>query len=269
VQNVTVDPASHRRYLERLIDTLRNDDRVIGLVGTGSTSLGGGRDPDDWSDHDLWLVVADGAEEDFRTDPSWLPDSGRIVLWMRETRHGMKGVYDDGHFVEPAVFRADELEVTRVNDCEVLLGPPWLEGRMEQIRAATVAGTARRDRGFLAGQFVTNLLVGVGRYARGERLSGHDFVKVQGAGHLLELAAGVLEPAEPGVVDDLTAWRRVERAFPLLAAEVDDALLLAVPRAAEALLDAAERHVAPAVPEWPAAAASVVRARIVAAGATE
>ncbi len=252
-----VDPGSYRHYLDELVEGVAADERVIGVVGLGSTALRPERPPDEWSDHDVWVVVADGAEEQFRSDPSWLPESERLVLWMRETPHGMKGVYDDGHFVEMAVFRLDELAVTRANDYRVLLDGERITERMAAIRAASRADPP--DPGFLAGQFLTNLLVGAARHARGERLSGHDFVKSQAVGHLLALAAAVAEAAEPDAIDDLTPWRRVERSHPELAAEIDAALLRATPEAAGALLEIAERRVAPrAGSSWPGAAAEVV-----------
>jgi hypothetical protein len=171
----------------------------------------------------------------------------------------MKAVYDDGHLVEAAVFRADELEVTRANEYEVLLDRGGIARCMEEIRSATARAVGPHDPAFLAGQFVTNLLVGCARFGRGERLSGHDFVKGQAVGHLLRLAGAVLPPVERGVADDLDPWRRVERAVPALATEIDAALLMPVPEAAAALLDAAETHVAPHTPDWPPAAATIRR----------
>jgi hypothetical protein len=252
-----VELIAFRRYLDRLIGILASDPLVLGVVGLGSTALLPGRLPDEWSDHDVWVVVADGAEEGFRTDPSWLPDSERLVLWMRETRHGMKGVYDDGHLVEMAVFRVDELAVTRANDYRVLLDRENISGRMEAVRAGSVASP---DPGYLAGQFLTNLLVGAARCGRGERLSGHDFVKGQAVGHLLALANAVLDGASTGgaAADDLAPWRRAEWSHPGLAAEVDAALALDTPQAAVALLEVGERHVARRTPGWPQAAARVI-----------
>lgn len=92
-------------------------------------------------------------------------------------------------------------------------------------------------------------------------------MKSQAVGHLLELAAAVLDPAEAGVADDLSPWRRVERLHPELAAEIDRALLLETPEAAPALLDLAERCIAGAAGWWPEPAARVVRSRLAARGA--
>jgi hypothetical protein len=241
-----MEPVRFRRYVGRLVEGLAADPRVLGVVGLGSTAMNG-REPDRWSDHDVWVVVADGAEEEYRTDPSWLPDAGRLVLWFRETPHGMKGVYDDGHLVEAAVFRADELSVTRANVYRVFLDRERITERMAEIRTETVAERAGGRARFLAGQFLTNLLVGVARSARGERLSGHDFVRAQAAGNLLALIAEVVPPQRSGVLDDLSPWRRFEGAYPRLADRVEHALREPVPEAALALLELFEREV---VPRW-------------------
>jgi predicted nucleotidyltransferase len=248
---------SFSRYLERLLQGLGADERVLGVIALGSTAMVPERPPDEWSDHDVWVVVGDGAEEAFRAEPFWLPDHERLVLWMRETAHGMKALYDDGHLVEVAVFRPDELVVTRANDYRVLLDRERIGERMAAVRGATIRGVEPRGPAFLAGQFLTSLLVGGARHARGERLSGHDFVKAQAVGHLLALANVVLSPARDGAVDDLTPWRRVERSHPVLAAEIDAALLLDTGAASLALLDIAERYVGGDA-AWPEAAARVV-----------
>lgn len=255
-----MDAAAYADYLERFVAALGDDPRVRGVVGLGSTA-GTDREPDEWSDHDLWVVVEPGTEEELRTDSSWLPDHGRLLLWMRDTQHGMKAVYDDGHQVEVAVFRPDELQAARVNAFRVLLDKGGVAAAMPAVRAATEEELAARraPAPFLTGQFITGLLVGLGRYARGEVLSGHEFVKVHAVGHLLALLPQVLEPEDPSAVDDLNPWRRVEQAFPDAARSIAAALTEDVPRAALGLLAAAETSVKPALGSWPTGVAAIVR----------
>jgi hypothetical protein len=252
-----MESAAFQRYLDRLVGSLGEDERVIGVVGLGSTAQEG-RLPDTWSDHDLWVVVQPGTEQWFRTDPSWLPDHQSLVLWMRETEHGMKALYESGHLVEVAVFRPDELAVTRANDYRIYFDHGGVASALQQVRAVT-EDEAGRSAGFLAGQFLTNLLVGVGRHARGEHISGHEFVKMHGVGHLLELMAGAVPPTDPAAVDDLNPWRRVELAYPEPARRIATALRAETPEAALALLEIAETTVVRHLEDWPTAAARVVR----------
>ena len=212
---------------------------VVGLAALGSMS-GVGTPPDRFSDHDFFLVVASGTQERFRKDLGWLPDAERIALAFQETAHGLKVVYDDGHLLEFAVFDPPELAVARVNRWRVLLDRADVAERMRAVRQATAAETPP-DRAWLAGQVLTTLLVGAGRFRRGERLAGHRFVKGHAVDHLLRLVAACVPPADPAAPDDLDPSRRFERAWPALAAEIEGALALEVPAAAARLLALARR----------------------------
>jgi hypothetical protein len=207
---------------------------VLGLVALGSMS-GEGAPADRFSDHDFFLVVASGTQERFRRDLSWLPDAGRVALAFQETPHGLKVVYDHGHLIEFAVFDPPELALARVNRYRVLLDRADVAERLRATRAATAAPPPS-DRAWLAGQVLTLLLVGTGRFRRGERLSGQRLVKGLAVDHLLRLAALCEPAADPALPDDLDPARRFERAWPALAAEVAAALALDVPAAARRLL---------------------------------
>lgn len=257
-----MDPAAYDRFTAALGARLAADPDVVGLVALGSMS-GEPPAPDEWSDHDFFVVTRPGAQERFRTDPGWLPDPERIVLWHRETAHGAKAIWDDGHLAELAVFDPDELALARVNRHRVLLDRGDVAARVAAVRGATEARRAAEapDPRWLGGQLLGELLVGATRAARGERTSGHFRVRTQGLLHLLQLVHRLVPPAPGALPDGLDVSRRVEEAWPALAAELDRALLLPVSEAAEALLDAAERALGPRAP-WPPAAAAAVRRRI-------
>lgn len=249
------DPA-HERFTTQLGERLARDPSVLGLVLLGSSS-GEGTPPDAWSDHDFFIVVEPGAQERFRSDLGWLPDAGAIALSFRETAHGLKVVYESGHLAEFAVFEPDELRLARVNRYRVVLDRADIAGRMERVRGATV-GASRPDPAWEAGQFLTNLLVGVGRWRRGERRSGDLLVRCGALGHLLRLVAVRIAPDDPAAPDDLDPFRRFERGWPRIAGEVEQALSLATPEAADRLLSTAEAVLGRG-PELPAAAVVATR----------
>src|SRR3954454_9873686 len=93
----------YRAFTRDLAERLRADERAIGLVAVGSMA---DRDyaPDEWSDHDFFVVAVQGQQEALRSDLSWLPRRERVALSFRETEHGVTIVYDDGHLLEFAVF---------------------------------------------------------------------------------------------------------------------------------------------------------------------
>ena len=100
-----MDRASYDAFAADLTAALEARPEVLGLVAAGSFASG----PDEWSDHDFLVIASPSATAALRADPSWLPHHERLVLHFRETAHGMKGVYDDGHLVEYAVFAPDEI----------------------------------------------------------------------------------------------------------------------------------------------------------------
>src|SRR5438309_2683039 len=163
-------PDEYRRFSERLRDRLAADDRVLGLVALGSMS----DEPpaaDQWSDHDFFVITRPGEQERMRTDLSWLPDAEAIAFSYRETAHGLKVSYSSAHLLEFAVFDFAELQLARINRYRTLLDRGGVEERMRALRERT-AGQARSDLRWLCGQFLGCVLVGAGRFARGEQLSG-------------------------------------------------------------------------------------------------
>jgi len=250
-------PAEHAAYLEAIRARLADDPDVLGLVGLGSTS-GEPPLPDELSDHDLFVVTRPGAQERFRTELGWLPDAGGIALAYRETAHGVKVLHASGHLVEFAAFDPEELFLARVNRYRVVLDRADVAARMARVRGATAAPPAPEDPRWLAGQLLTNLVVGAGRAARGERLSGHAFVRGHAVGHLVTLLRARLGPEALGRLDDLDRYRRLERALPEVAAELDRALAQPVAGAARAILAIAARELPELVSE--AARAAVERA---------
>jgi hypothetical protein len=257
-----MDREAYMAFTERLRERLAADERVVGLVALGSMAAVDYA-PDEWSDHDFFVVVREGEQPAMRRDLEWLPDAERIVLSFAETEHGVKVVYDDGHLLEFAVFDDRELSLAKVNRYRVLVDRGSVERRMREVRAATVgasAGGARDDR-WLVGQFLTNLLVGVGRFRRGERLSGRLFVASHAVGHLLVLLARHVAADGSGLLDDLDPWRRFDVVHGKLGRELDAILREEAPVAAGRLLDLAERELGGTL-EWPAAAADAIRQRL-------
>jgi hypothetical protein len=103
-------PEAYTAFTETLVRSLTADPRVIGLIAAGSMAQTE-RAPDEWSDHDFWIVTVPGAQDHFRSVHDWLPEATRLVLAFRETAHGVKLLYDQGHLIEYAVFDEAELDV--------------------------------------------------------------------------------------------------------------------------------------------------------------
>jgi hypothetical protein len=253
-----MDAGEYAAFTGELTARLATDPRVVGLVALGSMS-GEGTAPDAFSDHDFFVITVPGAQEGFRTGLAWLARGESALLVHRETEHGLKVVLPDGHLLELAVFDLVELRVARANRYRVLLDRGGVAEGMAEVAAKPAE--ARDDR-WLCGQLLGNLLVGGGRAARGELLSARLFVAGHAAGHLLRLLGRHVPPEAEVALDDLDPFRRFELALPLLGAELNTALAGHPLPAALALIDLAERELAPRLPWWPAAAADAVRKRL-------
>jgi hypothetical protein len=248
-----MDPEAYERFTRDLQNRLEADPRVLGLVALGSMAR---LDylPDRWSDHDFFVVVAPGAQDSFRTDLGWLPRNDEIAFSFRDTAHGVKVVFRDGHLIEFAVFDPDELELARVNRYRVLLDREKINDRVAGVAEATARLAAAPSDEWLIGQFLTNLLVGAGRHRRGERLSGRQLVTKSALPHLVALLAKHTGSPETAKLDSLDPPRRFEAVFPALGRRVDAALGMETPAAALALLDLAVEALPGRIPETAVAA---------------
>lgn len=255
-----------QQFTHTLTENISRDQQVLGLVAMGSMAEQDYQ-PDTWSDHDFFLIVATGAQERFKQSLSWLPQPGEIVLAFRETAHGMKVLYRFGHLLEFAVFDLEELAQAKANRYAVLLDRADVSAQMATMAAKTAAAAtndAPSDHSLL-GQFLANLFVGVGRYARGEQISGRQFVHSYAVGHLLRLLARHVPAGERPLLDNLDPFRRFERVYPQLGHDLNHILQQAPPQAALALLDFADTHLANSITDFPQEAVTVVRRHITSA----
>ena len=251
-------PDQYFEFTEDLRSRLATDDRVLGLIAVGSMAV---KDylPDRWSDHDFFVIVQPGNQEFFRTDFSWLPSYDQIVFSYRETAHGVKILYRNGHLLEFAVFDLRELYLARVNRYRVLLDRCSLEEHLAEIRTTTVReAPTHSDDLYLVGQFLTNLLVGVGHHRRGEQLSGHFFVKQSALRHLALLVHKHVDSETKHLLDGLDPLRRFEFAFPDMGRELNRILELDTPETAKEMLSFAEKNLRGRLKDYPVLAVEVI-----------
>jgi len=255
-----VNSGDYRAFTSALVDRAAADERVVGLVAVGSMAE---RDyaPDEWSDHDFFLVTRPGEQDAFRADLSWLPRADEIVLAFRETEHGLKVVYEDAHLIEFAVFSVEELRVAPVDRHRVLLDRGGVaEGLVVSSRqqGSSSPGDGARELGLL----LSHVLVGAGRHCRGEILSGGFFVRSLAVSDLVSLVTATLPAEKPSLLDGLDPLRRFELAYPEIAREIDELSRAETLTAARGMLALAERELRDVRPGLPWHALDVVRARL-------
>lgn len=222
-------------YSERLAASAEAHPDVVGLVLVGSgADLGR---VDEWSDHDFFLIVKDGTAEGFRQDLSWLPDAENVVIRPRETDHGLKVVYRNGHVLEFAVFDDKELELASVNYWAVPVDKTNITSRVEALEKKTVGGKFEEEKEWEL--FLAHILIAVGRARRGEILIAGQAIRSYMMRHVLGFVRDRLSPVPgtEGSEDNLDRFRRVEKQYPAEGARLDHILQLPVEDSARAQLD--------------------------------
>jgi hypothetical protein len=251
----------HRRYTAALHDTLAARADVLGLVALGSLAEQG-EVPDDYSDHDFFVVVPPHVAEWYRAEDLWIPERSDIVLRYRETAHGGKVIFRSGHLLEYAVFTPDELALARVNRYRVLLDRADIGARMAEVAKATAARARREapDDGWLVGQLLGEALVAALREARGEHTSAAQR-RAQATEHLVRLVARHVPAEGAERLDGLDASRRVERVYPAITARLVAAEGTGLTHVL-AILEVARSELAPRLPGFPIAALDAVQRRV-------
>jgi lincosamide nucleotidyltransferase B/F len=247
-----------RAFSQALKENLEEDTRVLGLVFLGS-SAEQGRIPDAYSDHDFFVITVKGVQEDFRQNLAWLPDAANIVINYRETEHGLKVIFANGHLIEFAIFDEEELSLARVNDYRVALDKAQINAALSQIAAKPLPdfNPQKALNGFLS-----ELLIGVRRCQRGEKISGKAFIKQYSFYHLMRLLCHYVPAEKKQKLDNLDPFRRFEIVFPDLSREVNTALLLEGEEGAKQLLAIADRELRERMPDYPIEAVELIKSLI-------
>jgi lincosamide nucleotidyltransferase B/F len=235
----------YNAFTNTLLANLEADPRVLGLIAVGSMAQRGTR-PDEWSDHDFFVVVPPGLQEKLRTEVNWIPDLRRVIFQFRETAHGVKVLYEHGHMIEFAVFDPDELYLARVNQFRILLDRSDLARRMEEISTATSewSRSQLRDDDYLLGQILTGVLVAHGRWVRGEKLSARACLINQVVPQVVRMLVKYRQADAPEVLDNIDPLRRFELGYGTLGATLNHLLDQPLPAAASGLLEFVKEELA-------------------------
>ncbi len=219
------------RRLDEIGLSLARCGDAIALFGLGSAGVERER-MDQWSDLDFFAIAAPGKKARLIDKLDWLSDIRPLAFQYRNTVDGHKVMFDDGVFCEFAVFELEELPAIFYSPGQMVWAAP---GVALDICQPIAQPPAARTEKWLIGEILGNLYVGLGRYARGERLSGFRLVQVDAVNRVLELTALASTAAAP--TDRFAPERRFEFRFPASAVDPFMPGYNATPQAALAILD--------------------------------
>lgn len=193
--------------LDDLAAALRADPAVLAVLGLGSAGRQTNRF-DDHSDIDFFVIVVDQATKQGYLDSScWLSGfGGHVIYEFANDPNGRKALFQDGLFLEYAIFTAAELGQIPFHGARVVWCRPTFELGEDSPQPATALDTIDVH----LNEALTNLYVGLHRELRGERLAAMRFIQVYAVDQIL-----ALERLNPATVwsqpDPFDATRRAER----------------------------------------------------------
>jgi hypothetical protein len=229
------DKADFLEFSDALVASAERNPDVLGLVLVGSAA--DTDRVDEWSDHDFFLIVKVGVGEAMRQDLSWLPNHEDVIIAARETAHGLKVVYRNGHVLEFAVFQDPELEMASVNYWAVPVDKTNITSRVQALEAKTHGATFEEEKEW--GLFLALILIAVGRARRGEVLIAGQAIRSYYLKHVLGFVRDRRKPAvgTEGLEDNLDRFRRFEKQYPTEAARIESILQLPVEESAREQLE--------------------------------
>jgi hypothetical protein len=201
-------PEALQARLASLTDSLSVREDALGLLALGSVGAETDR-LDAWSDLDFFVLVTDGAKARYIQNLDWLAAAHPLAWHFQNTVDGHKALMTDGVFCEFAVFEIHEL--SRI---------PYALGRFiwrrdevdETLACAKQPLPARQSSEWLVGEALSNLVIGLQRHARGERLAAMRMIQVHALDRVLEFLETLqTESNEPrSQRDPFNVDRRIE-----------------------------------------------------------
>lgn len=196
--------------LAAIAQSLMSRDEALGLLALGSCGLEQQR-LDAHSDLDFFVIVRPGTKGRYISQLDWLAQAHPLSWHFQNTADGHKSLMSDGVFCEFAVFEPDELATIPYSPGKFV----WRRDELDSQLANPVRALPDRrqhGRDWLVGEVLSNLMVGMDRYRRGEVLSAMRHIQFYALDRLLELQ-DQLAPTAPTSQHSLTDAFVVERRF--------------------------------------------------------
>ncbi|WP_394189978.1 hypothetical protein [Paenisporosarcina quisquiliarum] len=201
--------------LNRLDDIGKNlaqTDGALLLLALGSVGIELER-LDAYSDLDFFVIVKPGFKPRFIDQLDWLESVHPLGYSFQNTKDGHKILFEDGIYGEFAIFEEQEMTSIAYSAGRIV----WQDALFTNPNLGTprqktdVARPETMD--YALNEALTNLYVGLCRYARGEKLSGVKFVETSAVDNIISILH-LVEQENDYFPDVFGNERRVEKRFP-------------------------------------------------------
>lgn len=206
----------NERLLKRLDDMgiyLADCEDALGLLGLGSVGVELDR-LDQYSDLDFFLIVKKGSKSKYLDSLFWLSDVYPLVYSFRNTVDGYKILFADGIYGEFAIFEEDEMDNISYSEGRWIFKKPHCAVSSVQSKPFEPMYSDNID--YPINELLTNLLVGLQRYHRGEKLAAQRLIEVHALNRLLSVLPSIYME-ENVFADKYNLERRIEKRFPAFA----------------------------------------------------
>lgn len=206
--------------LDEIGKSLERKGGALLLLGVGSVGVETER-MDEYSDLDFFVIVKPGQKERYIHRLDWLEEVHPLAYSFQNSDVGYKVLFEDGIYGEYAVFEEWELENGSYTEGRVVWKDP-LYRNTEITKPSNPIPSLKKDSlDFPLNEALTNLYVGLGRYARGERLSAIRFIQSYAVDNILSVLH-LLEQEVDYYPDPFGNERRLEKRYPRFAEIVGD-----------------------------------------------
>jgi hypothetical protein len=193
-------------YLSKCEDTLAL--LALGSVGIECSRI------DEYSDLDFFLIVKKGSKSKYLDSLFWLNDVYPLAYWFKNTVDGYKILFEDGIYGEFAVFEESEMDTISYNEGRWIFKKP--ECTTNNVQSKPFEPIESNDIEYQINELLTNLLVGMQRYRRGEKLAAQRLIEFFALNRLLSILTSIYIE-EKGYPDKFNLERRIEFRFPIFA----------------------------------------------------
>ncbi len=207
--------------LEEIGRSLEQSGQALALIGLGSVGAELER-LDQFSDLDFFAIVKDGTKKHFLEDLSWLSNIAPVVYAFQNTVDGFKVLYEDDVFCEFAVFELSELQEATFTAGRLIWKADGIEDSIATSNKPVQTHSSSPEHHL--GEALTNLLIGLKRFRRGEKLIAARFVQQYALDRVIDLNRH-LETAQNNLADPFSRERRLEQRYPKLALEMPKFML--------------------------------------------
>lgn len=207
--------------LESIGQSLSNTDEALLLLGLGSVGAELNR-LDSYSDLDFFVITKSGYASRYIEHLDWLSNVHPLSYQFQNADVGWKIMFEDGIYGEFAVFDEDELKHIPCYGGRIIWHKPDYHPQIPTIdQQLPIKRPDSLD--FPLNEAITNIYVGLCRYARGEKMSAKTFIETYAVGQIISTLH--LHSQElPSDLDPYSNDRRVEARFPDFAIHLSEML---------------------------------------------